>query len=82
MHEAWDANSELDRWLGYSTTQALFAADAFPLPPAARLHGEPVSFDSIRPGWVELVLDDPAGPARHYLRKAELGTKLTLVVDD
>jgi len=81
MHEAWEANSELDRWLGYSTTLAL-AADAFPLPPAARLRGEPVSFDSIRPGWVELVLDDPAGPARHYLRKAEPGTKLTLVVDD
>lgn len=81
MHEAWEANSELDRWLGYSTTLAL-AADAFPLPPAARLRGKPVSFDSIRPGWVELVLDDPAGPARHYLRKAHPGSKLTLVVED
>lgn len=76
-----EANSELPRWLGY-TTRSAYAADAFPLPPAARLRGEPVSFDSIRPGWVELVLDDPAGPARHYLRKAEPGTTLTLVVND
>ena len=81
MYEAWEANSELAWWLGYTTTSML-AADSFPLPPAARLKGEPVTFDSIRPGWVELVLDDPAGPARHYLRKAEPGTGLTLVVDD
>ena len=75
MHEAWEAFSQIP-------TTAAYAADAIPLPPAARLRGEPVSFESIRPGWVELVLDDPVGPARHYLRKAHPGSKLTLVVDD
>lgn len=75
MHEAWEAYAEIP-------TTGRYAADAIPLPPAARLHGEPVSFESIRPGWVELVLDDPAGPARHYLRKAEPGSTLTLVVED
>lgn len=75
MHEAWAAYQEIP-------TTGAYAADGIPLPPAARLRGEPVSFESIRPGWVELVLDDPAGPARHYLRKAEPGSKLTLVVDD
>ena len=75
MHEAWEAYSLMP-------TTGTYAADGIPFPPAARLRGEPVSFDSIRPGWVELVLDDPAGPARHYLRKVEPGRKLTLVVDD
>lgn len=75
MHEVWEAFSQIP-------TTAAYAADGIPLPPAARLRGEPVAFESIRPGWVELVLDDPAGPARHYLRKAHPGSKLTLVVDD
>lgn len=75
MHEAWAAYTEIP-------TTGVYAADPIPIPPAARLRGEPISFESIRSGWVELVLDDPAGPARHYLRKAEPGTKLTLVVDD
>ena len=81
MLEAWNAYWEVFHSMGvYSSAE--YAADAIPLPPAARLGGAPVSFESIRPGWVELVLDDPAGPARHYLRKAEPGTTLTLVVDD
>ena len=75
MHEAWAAYTEIP-------TTGVYATDPIPIPPAARLRGEPVSFESIRSGWVELVLDDPAGSARHYLRKAEPGTKLTLVVDD
>ena len=75
MHEAWAAFSRIP-------TTGAYAADGIPLPPAARLRGAPVAFESIRPGWVELVLDDPAGPARHYLRKAHPGSKLTLVVDD
>ena len=50
-----------------------------PLPPAVRLKGEPVTFESIRPGWLELVVDDPAGDARHYLRKVEPGKTLRLV---
>ena len=76
MHEAWEAShSEPFRTGGYP-------ADALPLPPAARLNGEPVTFASIRPGWIELVLDDPTGPARHYRRKVVPGSTLTLVVDD
>ena len=75
MHEAWEAYSEIP-------TTGRYAADAPPIPPAARLDGEPVSFESIRPGWLELVLDDPDGPARHYLRKADPGSTFTLVVDD
>ena len=75
MHEAWAAYGEIP-------TTGRYAADGIPLPPAARLRGEPVTFESIRPGWVELVLDDPAGSARHYSREAEPGTTLTLVVDD
>ena len=75
MHEAWAAYSEIP-------STGAYAADAIPLPPAARLRGEPVTFASIRAGWVELVLDDPAGPARHYPRKAVPGSKLRLVVDD
>ena len=51
-----------------------------PLPPAVRLSGEPVVLDSIRAGWLELVVDDPAGDARHYLRKVEPGKTLRLVV--
>ena len=51
-----------------------------PVPPAVHLNGEPVTFDSIRPGWLELVVDDPAGDARHYLRKVEPGKTLRLVV--
>ena len=74
MHEAWAAYSQ--------TNTGGYPADPIPLPPAAPLHGEPVTFESIRAGWVELVLDDPAGPARHYLRKAEPGSRLTLVVGD
>ena len=81
MHESREAFWEIPHSVGiYSTGE--FAADPIPLPPARRLRGEPVTFESIRPGWVELVLDDPAGPARHYVRKAEPGSKLTLVVDD
>lgn len=52
-----------------------------PLPPVVRLKGEPVTFESIRSGWLELVVDDPAGNARHYLRKVEPGKTLRLVVD-
>ena len=52
-----------------------------PLPPALRLEGEPVTFDSIRAGWLELVVDDPAGDARHFRRKVTPGKTLRLVVD-
>lgn len=57
------------------------SVDPVPLPPAVRLEGEPVAFDSIRAGWLELVVDDPAGDARHYLRKIDPGKTLRLVVD-
>ena len=81
MHETWEAFWDIPHSVGIFSTGS-GAADPIPLPPARRLRGRPVTFESIRPGWVELVLDDPAGPARHYLRKAEPGSKLTLVVDD
>ena len=81
MLETWEAYWEIPHSVGTSSTGEL-AADSIPLPPAARLRGEPVSFESIRPGWLELVLDDPDGPARHYLRKADPGSTFTLVVDD
>ena len=41
--------------------------ERIPWPPAVPLKGEPVAFESIRAGWLELVVDDPAGDARHYL---------------
>lgn len=81
MHETWEAFWEIPHSVGTFSTGS-GAADPIPLPPARRLRGGPITFESIRPGWVELVLDDPAGPARHYLRKAEPGSKLTLVVGD
>ena len=55
--------------------------DPVPVPPALRLKGEPVTFDSIRAGWLELVVDDPAGDARHFRRKVTPGKTLRLVVD-
>ena len=55
--------------------------ERIPWPPAVPLQGEPVAFESIRAGWLELVVDDPAGDARHYLRKVQPGTTLRLIVD-
>ena len=55
--------------------------EPIPAPPAVLLEGVPVILDSIRPGWLELVVDDPAGDARHYLRKVEPGKTLRLVVE-
>lgn len=55
--------------------------EPIPVPPAVLLEGVPVILDSIRPGWLELVVDDPAGVARHYLRKVDPGKTLRLVVD-
>ena len=75
MHEAWAAYTEIP-------TTGVYAADPIPIPPAVRLRGRPVVFESIRAGWLELVLNDPAGPARHYYRKAVPGRSYTLVVDD
>ena len=55
--------------------------EPIPLPPAVRLAGAPVILEPIRAGWLELIVDDPAGDARYYLRKVEPGTTLRLVVD-
>ncbi|MDE0422335.1 MAG: carboxypeptidase-like regulatory domain-containing protein [Gammaproteobacteria bacterium] len=55
--------------------------EPIPLPPAVRLEGAPVVLERIRPGWLELVVDDPAGDAQHYLRKVEPGKTLRLVVE-
>ncbi|MDE0659607.1 MAG: carboxypeptidase-like regulatory domain-containing protein [Gammaproteobacteria bacterium] len=55
--------------------------EPIPIPPTVRLDGAPVVLAPIRPGWLELVVDDPAGDARHYLRKVEPGKTLRLVVD-
>ena len=74
MHEAWAAFTDLP-------TTGAGAADPIPLPPTARLVGEPVTFQPVRAGWLELVLDEPAGPAKHYLRRVEPGTTLRLVED-
>ena len=55
--------------------------ERIPWPPAVPLKGEPVAFESIRAGWLELVVDDPAGDARHYLREVVPGRTLRLVAD-
>lgn len=55
--------------------------EPIPLPPAVPLEGVPVVLEPIRPGWLELVVDDPAGDALHYLRKVEPGKPLRLVVE-
>jgi len=74
MHEAWAAFTDIP-------TTAAGAPDPIPLPPAARLTGEPVAFRPVRAGPLELVLDDPAGTAKYYLREVEPGTTLRLVLD-
>ena len=56
------------------------ASNPEPDPPSRRLRGYPVTFESVRPGWLELTVDDPAGSAAHYLRKVERGKTLRLVV--
>ncbi len=75
LHEAWT------RFVASDRSTAVYADNPIPAPPAVQLGGTPVTFDAVRAGWVELVLDDPAGPNRHYLRKAEPGRTLRLVVD-
>ncbi|MCY3840446.1 MAG: hypothetical protein OXH09_17670, partial [Gammaproteobacteria bacterium] len=55
--------------------------EPIPLPPAVRLEGAPVVLEPIRPGWLELVVDDPTGDALHYLRKVDPGKTLRLVVE-
>lgn len=75
MHEAWAAYTEIP-------TTGAYGADPIPIPPAARLRGNPVVFESMRAGWLELILDDPAGPPRHYYREAVPGRTYTLAVDD
>ena len=56
------------------------ASNPQPDPRSRRLRGNPVTFGSIRPGWLELTVEDPAGSAAHYLRKAERGKTLRLVI--
>ena len=73
MHKRWTAPG---RFVITSGT-----GPRVPPPPAVRLTGEPVTLESIRAGWLELVVDDPGGDARHYLRKVEPGTPLRLIVD-
>lgn len=76
LHEAWT------KFVATARSTAVYADNPLPAPPAAWLRGKPVTFDAVRPGWVELALDHPAGPTRHFLRKAEPGSVLRLVVDD
>lgn len=73
MHERWAAFSKLP-------TTGAFAARPIPPPPGVRLRGEAVTLPSIREGWLELVLEDEAGPTRHFLRKVKPGRKLRLQV--
>ena len=75
MHEAWST------FVTHEASTAVYAANPIPPPPAARLRGGPVTFDAIRPGWLELEVDDPAGAVRRYLGKVEPGRTLRLVVD-
>ena len=75
MHEAWSA------FIASARSTDVFAAKPIPPPPAKPLRGGSVTFEGIRAGWLELVVDDPAGPVRHYLRKVEPGRTLRLVVD-
>ena len=75
MHEAWSA------FVTGARSDAVFAENPIPPPPVKRLRGGSVTFDTVRAGWLELVVDDPAGPVRHYLRKVEPGRTLRLVVD-
>lgn len=76
MHEAWST------FVAHEASDLVFAANPIPPPPAARLSGQRVTFDAIRSGGLELEVDDPAGPVRHYLRNVEHGRMLRLVVDD
>lgn len=72
-----------DRWSEASSAldpPTRTASNAVPAPPFRRLRGHPVTFESIRAGWLELIVDDPAGSAMHYRRKAEPGKALRLVV--
>ena len=73
MHKQWTAPGRIVITSG--------TGPRVPPPPAVRLTGEPVTFESIRAGWLELVVDDPGGDSRHYLRKVEPGTPLRLIVD-
>ena len=73
MHKQWTAPGRIIITSG--------TGPRVPPPPAVRLTGEPVALESIRAGWLELVVDEPGGDARHYLRKVEPGTPLRLIVD-
>ena len=74
MHKRWTP-----RWGELFYTEG--PIERIPWPPAVPLKGEPVAFESIRAGWLELVVDDPAGDARHYLREVVPGRTLRLVAD-
>ena len=76
MYEAWSA------FRTYENSDAIFADNPIPRPPAGRLRDGRVTFDKIRPGWLEFELAHPAGPVRHYLRKVEPGRTLRLVLDE
>ena len=84
MYKEWtapDGRSRVDSCNEFVLVSSGGPVERIPSPPALRLDGAPVILDSIRPGWLELVVDDPAGDARHYLRKVEPGKTLRLIVE-
>ena len=84
MYKEWtapDGRSRVDSCNEFVLVSSGGPVERIPSPPAVRLAGAPVILEPIRAGWLELVVDDPAGDARHYLRRVEPGTTLRLVVD-
>ena len=75
MYEGWSAFCKIP-------TSSVYAARHIPPPPEIHLRGEPVRLPSIRAGWLELIVEDVGGPAKHFLRKVEPGSKLRLHVGD